>query len=107
MACASRRSSEPPLTNRRATSDTACTPQFGASTIGASAISTPRGAVAAQNLLDTTTSIGKLRGKIHQYRSIKVVCTYHPAFLLRSPAFKKETWEDMKFLMREMGVELG
>jgi uracil-DNA glycosylase len=64
------------------------------------------GAVAAQNLLKTTVSIGKLRGKLHQYRDAKVVCTYHPAFLLRSPSFKKETWEDMKFLMREMGVEL-
>jgi DNA polymerase len=64
------------------------------------------GAVAAQNLLNTTVSIGKLRGKIHNYRGIKVVCTYHPAFLLRSPAFKKETWQDMKFLMREMGTPL-
>ncbi len=64
------------------------------------------GAVAAQNLLNTTVSIGKLRGKIHQYRGAKVVCTYHPAFILRSPAFKKETWDDMKLLMREMGVEL-
>jgi DNA polymerase len=65
------------------------------------------GAVAAQNLLSTPVSIGKLRGKIHSYRGAKVVCTYHPAFLLRSPAFKKETWQDMKMLMREMGVELG
>jgi DNA polymerase len=65
------------------------------------------GAVAAQNLLATTLSIGKLRGKVHRYRDAKVVCTYHPAFLLRSPSFKKESWEDMKFLMREMGVELG
>ena len=64
------------------------------------------GAVAAQNLLGTTVSIGKLRGKIHHFRGIKVICTYHPAFLLRSPSFKKETWEDMKLLFREMGVEL-
>jgi len=64
------------------------------------------GAVAAQNLLGTTLSIGKLRGKIHSFRGMKVVCTYHPAFLLRSPSFKKETWEDMKMLFREMGVEL-
>jgi DNA polymerase len=64
------------------------------------------GAVAAQNLLGTTMGIGKLRGKIHHYRGAKVVCTYHPAFLLRSPSFKKQTWEDMKFLMREMGTPL-
>jgi DNA polymerase len=63
------------------------------------------GAVAAQNLLNTTTSIGKLRCKVHAYRGAKVVCTYH-AFLLRNPASKKDTWADMKLLMREMGVEL-
>ena len=64
------------------------------------------GAVASQNLLDTTTSIGKLRGKLHAYRGAKVVCTFHPAYLLRNPAAKKDAWDDMKFLMREMGVEL-
>jgi uracil-DNA glycosylase len=64
------------------------------------------GAVASQNLLGTTVAIGKLRGKIHSFRGVKVVCTYHPAFLLRSPSFKKETWEDMKLLMREMGMEI-
>lgn len=64
------------------------------------------GAVAAHNLLGTTISIGKLRGKIHSYRGTKVICTYHPAFLLRSPSYKKEAWDDIKFLMREMGVAL-
>jgi DNA polymerase len=65
------------------------------------------GAVAAQNLLGTTLSIGKLRGKVHLHRGAKIVCTYHPAYLLRNPAAKKDTWNDMKLLMREMGVELG
>jgi DNA polymerase len=64
------------------------------------------GAVAAQNLLNTTVSIGRLRGKLHAYRGAKVVCTFHPAYLLRNPAAKKDAWDDMKFLMREMGVEL-
>jgi DNA polymerase len=64
------------------------------------------GAVASQNLLGTTTPIGKLRGKFHAYRGAKVVCTFHPAYLLRNPAAKKDCWDDMKFLMREMGVEL-
>ncbi|MEX2315914.1 MAG: uracil-DNA glycosylase [Pirellulales bacterium] len=64
------------------------------------------GAIAAQNLLGTTQSIGKLRGKVHAYRGASVVCTYHPAYLLRNPEAKKDTWDDMKFLMREMGVEL-
>jgi len=60
------------------------------------------GAVAAQNLLSTTVAIGRLRGKIHDYRGMKVVCTYHPAYLLRNPSAKKNAWEDMKMLMREM-----
>lgn len=62
------------------------------------------GATAAQNLLNTPISIGKLRGRIHDYQGIRVVCTYHPAYLLRNPAMKRECWEDMKFLMREMGT---
>jgi len=64
------------------------------------------GAVASQNLLGVTTPIGRLRGKMHKYRGAKVVCTFHPAYLLRNPAAKKDCWEDMKFLLREMGVEL-
>lgn len=62
------------------------------------------GAVAAQNLLQTTDAIGKLRGKVHDYHGFQVVCTYHPAYLLRNPAAKKFTWDDMKLLMREMGT---
>jgi uracil-DNA glycosylase family 4 len=62
------------------------------------------GAVAAQNLLRTTDAIGKLRGKVHDYQGFKVVCTYHPAYLLRNPSAKKYTWDDMKMLMREMGT---
>jgi DNA polymerase len=62
------------------------------------------GAVAAQNLLDTTAPIGQLRGRIHHYGSIQVVCTYHPAYLLRNPQAKRPTWEDMKMLMRGMGT---
>lgn len=61
------------------------------------------GATAAQNLLSTMAGIGKLRGKIHQYRGTPVVCTFHPAALLRNEAWKKDTWEDMKLLLRTMG----
>jgi len=60
------------------------------------------GAVAAQNLLDTTTPIGKLRGQIHDYRGIKVICTYHPAYVLRNPQAKRPVWEDIQMLMAEM-----
>jgi len=62
------------------------------------------GAVAAQNLLGTTSAIGRLRGRLHDYRGISVICTYHPAYLLRNPDAKKHTWDDMKLLMREMGT---
>ena len=64
------------------------------------------GAVASQNLLNSTIPIGRLRGKLHTYRGATVVCTFHPAYLLRNPAAKKDAWDDMKFLMRQMGVEL-
>ena len=36
----------------------------------------------------------------------RVLCTYHPSYLLRNPAAKKDVWDDMKFLFRDMGVEL-
>jgi DNA polymerase len=61
------------------------------------------GACAAQNLLGTKLAIGKLRGQFHDYRGIPVLCTYHPAFLLRSPDRKKDVWEDLKKLPARMG----
>lgn len=64
------------------------------------------GACASQNLLETTQALGKLRGRFHEYRGIKVLCTYHPAYLLRNPAAKRPTWEDMQMLMAAMGIEL-
>ncbi|MGL4593709.1 MAG: uracil-DNA glycosylase [Thermoguttaceae bacterium] len=65
------------------------------------------GAVAAQNLLGTDISIGQLRGKVLDYHSIRVVCTYHPAYLLRNPAAKKQTWEDIQILMQEMKIPIS
>jgi len=64
------------------------------------------GAVAAKSLLRTSRSIGQLRGSFHRYRNSQVVVTYHPAYLLRTPSAKRHVWEDMKMLMRAMGVEL-
>jgi DNA polymerase len=63
------------------------------------------GTCAAQNLLGSTASIGRLRGRFHDYRGIPVMCTYHPAFLLpnRSPHMKKVVWEDMQKLLARMG----
>jgi len=66
------------------------------------------GGCAATNLLQTTASIGKLRGRFHVYQGISVMVTYHPAFLLphRSPLKKREVWEDMKMLLQRMGRPL-
>lgn len=65
------------------------------------------GAVAAQNLLNETRAVGKLRRQFFTYNNAKVMCTYHPSYLLRNPSAKKEVWEDMKFFMLELGVELA
>ncbi len=54
------------------------------------------GATAAQNLLETKVPIGKLRGHFHDYLGVKVMPTFHPAYLLRDPHKKREVWEDMK-----------
>lgn len=62
------------------------------------------GSVAAHTLLETNIAVGKLRGKIHDYRGRKVVVTYHPAYLLRNPPAKKHTWDDIQLLMGEMGL---
>jgi len=60
------------------------------------------GAVAAQNLLGVEAPIGRLRGRFHDYRGIKVLCTYHPAYLLRNPSAKRQVWDDIRMLMAEM-----
>lgn len=65
------------------------------------------GATAAQALLQTDQSIGKLRGRFHSYKDATVLCTYHPSYLLRNPNAKRDVWEDMKMLMHKMGVELA
>jgi uracil-DNA glycosylase len=58
------------------------------------------GTFAAQTLLETKAPIGKLRGLVHQYHGIPLVVTYHPAALLRNPAWKRPTWEDVKLARR-------
>ena len=64
------------------------------------------GSCAAQNLLGTTESIGKLRSRFMQHGRARVLCTYHPSYLLRNPAAKKPVWEDMQLLMAELGIPL-
>ena len=62
------------------------------------------GSVAARKLLNTKSSIGRLRQNFHQYRGSRVLVTYHPAYLLRNPSAKKPVWDDMKMLMQAMGI---
>lgn len=57
------------------------------------------GRIAAQNLLKTTVSIGKLRGVVHDYQGVPLVVTYHPAYLLRSPLEKRRAWDDLLLAM--------
>jgi DNA polymerase len=54
------------------------------------------GAVASQTLLGTKTAVGKLRGRFHDYRGIQVMPTWHPAYLMRNPAAKRDVWDDVK-----------
>ena len=54
------------------------------------------GTFAAKSLLKTTDSISRLRGRVFDYRGAKLVPTFHPAFLLRNPACRREVWDDMK-----------
>jgi DNA polymerase len=61
------------------------------------------GTFAAQALLDTTLPISKLKGRFHDYNGIRVLPTYHPAYLLRNPDKKRDVWEDMKILMKALG----
>ena len=54
------------------------------------------GNTALKNLLDTREGITRARGRFHDYKGIKVMPTFHPAYLLRDPSKKRETWEDLK-----------
>ena len=66
------------------------------------------GTTAAKAILATPLSLSKLRGKLHKYKSlnlnytINVLVSYHPAFLLRSPNFKKDAWADLKMLQQKL-----
>ena len=64
------------------------------------------GAIAVRAVLGSKDSVGRLRGRFHSFRGAKVLVTYHPSYLLRTPDAKKLTWEDMKMLMKDMGIPI-
>lgn len=63
------------------------------------------GATAAMYLLGVKQSLASLRGEWHSCRGVKLVVTYHPAFLLRDPRQKGEAWKDLQMVMAEMGLK--
>jgi DNA polymerase len=62
------------------------------------------GLSAAQALLKTTEPISRLRGKVWSLHGIPLVCTYHPAYLLRTPSRKASAWQDLKEVMNLLGA---
>ncbi len=64
------------------------------------------GKIAAGTLLNTALSVGRLRGRWHRVHGVPTVVTYHPSYLLRAPAAKKEAWADLQLLMRAMGLAI-
>ena len=69
------------------------------------------GGVAVKAILSTPLALGKLRGKWHEYKSLNLeqgiptIASYHPAFLLRSPKYKKHSWEDLQMLQEKLKNE--
>ena len=63
------------------------------------------GAVSACTLLETKTSLGSLRNRVHKFCGIPLVVTYHPAALLRNPNWKKPTWDDVRIARRLLAGE--
>jgi uracil-DNA glycosylase family 4 len=64
------------------------------------------GATAAKNLLGLNDSMINLRGRFYDFRTTKLLVTYHPAFLLRDPRQKKETWKDLRLVMEFLQLPL-
>jgi uracil-DNA glycosylase len=62
------------------------------------------GAVAAKTLLAINAPMSEFRGRWFDFRGTKLAVTYHPAFLLRDPRQKKETWKDLQMVMKELGM---
>ncbi len=58
------------------------------------------GRISAQRLLGTDQPIGRLRGRVHDFKGVPVVATYHPAYLLRAPGEKRKSWDDLKLMLK-------
>jgi DNA polymerase len=65
------------------------------------------GKFAAQTLLRDTSPISRLRGRWFEYERIRLMPTFHPAYLLRSPNEKAKAWEDLQLVMKDLGKPVG
>ncbi|MCA8960098.1 MAG: uracil-DNA glycosylase [Planctomycetes bacterium] len=63
------------------------------------------GRPASNYLLGTDQPLGRLRGRMHAYKGIPVVVTYHPAYLLRTPEAKRDTWLDLQSVIEALGLQ--
>jgi len=64
------------------------------------------GAVAARTLLGVNEPMGALRGRWYEMRGVPLAVTFHPAYLLRNPAAKKDAWQDLQMVMKRLGLKL-
>ena len=65
------------------------------------------GKFAAQTLLKTEERISQIRGRFFDYRSVKLIPTFHPAYLLRNPEAKREVWQDLQLVAKELGLQVS
>ena len=61
------------------------------------------GRIAAQRLLGREDTLSRMRGRVHRFDSVPVVVTYHPAYLLRAPAEKRKSWQDLRLALGVLG----
>jgi DNA polymerase len=64
------------------------------------------GRIAVQRILETSMSMSRMRGRWYRYRGIPTIVTFHPAYLLRNPDAKKDSWQDLQMLMNAMGLAI-
>ena len=64
----------------------------------------PLGRHASGHLLDSEAPMGQMRARVHERGGRKIIHTYHPAFLLRSPSMKKSCWSDIQLAMKELDL---
>ena len=100
---AARRATATRCPSRRPTAASTSTPNSRSSSRSSSAASAPW---PPRTCWRPTSPIGRLRGRFHDYQGIKVICTYHPAYVLRNPSAKRDVWTDIQLLMAEMGLPL-